>query len=54
MRGRKVRFCSSLPQAWMTPATMLVTDVVTAVAAQPRAISSIASAKATVPAPVPP
>jgi len=47
-------FWYSLPTAWMTSATMLVTEVVTAVEAQPRPSSVMTREKATAPAPVPP
>ena len=45
---------SSVPTAWITSATMLVTDVVTPVEAHARPISVMTREKDTVSAPVPP
>ena len=42
-RGTYVARCSGVPKVVITSATMLVTDMVTAVEAQPRATSIIAS-----------
>ena len=53
-RGTWRRRCASLPKRAMTSPTMFVTAIVTAVAAQPRAISIMARAYATAPASAPP
>ena len=54
MEDKAATFCSSLPMAWITSQTMLLTETVTAVEAQARAISVMATLKAITPASEPP